>query len=333
MKKTRQDDFKTKEFRVCLPFTTKAEEGEDGKIIKIKGWANYCGDVASDSVFVDHCGDVMVPSGFDLGVWNKNPQILWNHDRAYTIGKGLKANKKKEGLEIEAEIHEKACEEEDFYRIEKGLVSFLSVGFRTQKGEWKKVGDKEVFFITKSLLYEVSVVSIPMNSESGFSLIKSFNEDGFYAGDFPEDDTVTDIETLPEQEINKTSGDDTMKLKYRDILPEDAVKAMEAIGLTADLDAERDVDTKTYIDTTIAKAIAQLKAELTVEEKTETKEEETKSEEQPTGDEGAPSEEENTQTPNEEAEKHEEELELKEEELAAIQGLADALEKTKAFVG
>ncbi len=269
-------DFATKEFNVYFPFARKAavacldcgnlpcscteSKDEEGKVITIEGYANFCGDLSNEySTFVDHCGDVMVPAGFDLSVWNKNPQILWQHDRNYTIGKGLTATKQADGLLITAEIHEDAMEDEDFYKIEKGLVSMLSVGFRTQAGEFKEINGQDVFFITKALLYEVSVVSIPMNSESGFSVIKSFDGGNFYAGsiDFnPKpipigavDKSLEEVETI-------------MKLKLRDLLPEDKVKEFEALGLAAELDALKDVDTKSYIESLVAKRLEELKSEL-----------------------------------------------------------------------
>lgn len=245
MKKTLKGTDTTKSFKLYVPFSTKAEgtteEGEE--ILKIKGWANYCGNLDKDSeIFVDHCGDVMVPSGFDLSVWNKNPQILWNHDRTYTIGKGIKATKKKDGLEIEAELHQAAMEDEDWYRVKNGLVSYLSVGFRTVKAEMKEIDGKNVYFITKSMLYECSVVSIPMNSESGFSLIKSLNDDAWYAEETEE--YLSD----EDQNISEKDGD-VMKVTLRDMLPAAAAKSIEDSGFASMLDEEKDISTKQYVDT------------------------------------------------------------------------------------
>ncbi len=273
-KHTDSQEFSTKEFNVYFPFDAKAAtcpdcgenpckcEGEDsGKILKITGWANFSGDLDNEaSIFVDHSGDVIVPSGFDLKTWNKNPQILWQHDRNYTIGKGLKAVKKKEGLEITAEIHEKAMEEEDFYKVEKGLVTMLSVGFRTLAGEYKEVNKRNVFFITKALLYEVSVVSIPCNSESGFSIVKSLGDGNFYAGDF--DSTPN---AVPGAGATHKSIEDNymkMQIKLRDMLSEDKVKELEDLGLGESLDELKDVDAKAYLESLVAKQLAEVKAEV-----------------------------------------------------------------------
>jgi HK97 family phage prohead protease len=263
-KKHTPEDFSTKEFKVYFPFETKDVactvcgampcvcEEETGKVIQIKGFANFCGNLNDAAMtFIDHSGDVMVPSGFDLSVWNKNPQVLWQHNRDYTIGKGLQATKQANGLEVTCEIHEKAMEEQDFYKIDKGLVTMFSVGFRTLKGEYKEIDGREVFFITKALLYEVSVVSIPANSESQFTRIKSMEDGNFSAGDIylsPESSSAKDA-------VNKTVSEDHVKLKLRDMLSEDKVKELEDLGMGASLDELQEVDTKAFIEALVSKEV------------------------------------------------------------------------------
>lgn len=344
MKKVKKvDDFSTKEFKVFFPFSAKAAactdcgtdpctcgtEEETGKILKINGYANFCGDLEDEaSIFVDHAGDVIVPSGFDLKTWNRNPQILWQHDRSYTIGKGIKAVKKADGLEITAEIHEKAMEEEDFYKVEKGLVTMLSVGFRTLAGEFREINKQNVFFITKALLYEVSVVSIPCNAESGFSIVKSF-DGGIYAGDFDLSPKGVSADVIDTQTTQK---EDLVKLKLRDLLPEDKVKEIEAFGMGASLDELQDVDTKFFIEALVsksvqaevAKAVDALKAELTKE--VETPAEEKSEEEQPTSEDETKTEEDDTETKEDEVLPEDS---LKEEDVKA---LADAIANLKTLV-
>lgn len=337
-KKNKIEDLTTKDFRVYFPFTTKdvacsdcgtmpctCVDSEAGRIITIQGWANFCKDSGSEDVYVDHCGDVMVPEGFDLTVWNANPQILWQHDRSYTIGKGLQATKKTEGLEITAEIHEKAMEDQDFYKIDQGLVTMFSVGFRTLAGEWKKIGDRDVFFITKSLLYEVSVVSIPMNAASQFTRIKSLDDGSFYAGEI--DRTPESLPAVDGVIKNYLDGEDTMKIRLRDILPEEKVKELEELGLTADLDALKDVDTKSFIEALIAKQFGVLKTELIalVAEATKTAEvvaEVKTDEEKPASEEEPPAEDAASPAAEEEPPAAEEE---KAEDVEAIKSLSESI--------
>jgi len=260
----KKPEVKTKEFKVYMPFSVK--EDSDESILKIKGWANFCGNMSEDGsgAFVDHMHEVIVPSGFDLSVWKKNPQIFWQHDNHYPCGKGIKATKKAEGLEVEAEVHQKAMHEEDWYRVKSGMVSYFSVGFRCKAGEWKEVNGKQVYFITKALLLEVSLVSIPCNSESGFSIIKSLNEDGFYGGELDE-------YKEQEKQLN-TEGEDVMKIKRKDLLSADDVQKLKSLGLDEQLEDLVDVDLKEYIAGIVKAELeaireVELKAKLEAEEK------------------------------------------------------------------
>jgi HK97 family phage prohead protease len=244
-------EITTKEFNVLTQFTVKAattpahDPGmvpEDmGEILKFSGCANFSGLIEQGNAFIDMVGEVVVPSGIDVTVWKSNPQILLQHDRNYTIGRGLSVTKKKDGLYIEGEIHAGAMEDEAFYRIKAGLLSYLSVGFRTISVEYKKVGDKMACFITKCLLAEVSIVSIPCNSKSPFQVIKSLPEDGgFYAGELTSKEDEVVVVTL-ETETNKEDQGENMKVMRRELLSAEKVKAFEELGLAADLDTEKEL--------------------------------------------------------------------------------------------
>ena len=232
-------------FHILAPFSIKAPttpqhdpaacDTEDNEVIKISGYANFSGLVEDGDVFIDLVGDVVVPSGIDVAVWKKNPQMLLHHQRDNTIGRGLSCVKKKDGLFIEAEIHRGAMEDEDFYRIKSGLLCYFSIGFRTLSSEMKKVGDKNVYFITKSLLLEVSVVGIPCNGESSFQIIKSLPDNsGFYSGDLS-----GKIFSDPIENESQHQGDSRMTVTMRELMTPAQVKEYEAKGLTSLLDAEK----------------------------------------------------------------------------------------------
>ena len=298
----------------------------DSEVIKIAGYANFAGAVEEGAPMVDLSGDVIVPSGIDVSVWKKNPQILWQHDRHCTIGRGISVVKKKDGLYIEAEIHKGAMEDEDFYRIKSGLISYFSVGFRTMAGEFKKVGDRQVYFITKCLLLEVSAVGIPCCSDASFQIIKSLPDDGgFYAGEL----TGKICPTI-ENEIQEQKG---VAMKFvstlRDTLPEAEVKRLEALGMGAKLEEEIEVDAKAYIGEIVSRATAEftdaMKAlqeeiaklqdqlkEVPVEEPAEATEEEKEAPAEETEEKEAPAED-----------------ELSEEEVTTIKGLLEQLAEIK----
>lgn len=229
--------FEIKEFNVLTPFTVKdatVADHTNDSVIKIAGYCNWAGTDEMGKTYIDLAGDVVVPDGVDASVWQGNPQILWQHETDETIGKGLYLEKRPDGLYIEAEIHKDAMDPKDFYRIKSGLVCMFSIGFRGLDAEYKEIDGKGVFFITKSLLLEVSVVSLPCNSKSGFSLVKSLGTGvGIYA----------DVKRPLQSEVqNKQEEVLTMKVKIK---REDFLSAAEQEhlkGLRVDPTSEVEID-------------------------------------------------------------------------------------------
>jgi HK97 family phage prohead protease len=147
---------------------------EDSKVV-IEGWAN--------KAKVDSCGDYMVPSGCDTKRFGLNPIIFFNHDRDYPIGKATawKPDDEK-GLWLRAEISESDNPKIQFVRdlIKEGILKTYSIGYNERQAERMADNSRKV---TDWELHEVSVVSLPMNDESTFSLGKDFKT-AFDANDF-----------------------------------------------------------------------------------------------------------------------------------------------------
>lgn len=300
-------------FNLLVPFSIKSDtSGEDLETIKIEGIANFCGDLSDDKcIEVDLAGEVVVPAGMDISVYKGNPQILWQHDRECSIGVCDKITKKKDGIYIEATIHKGAMCEEDWYRVKNGLVTRFSVGFRCKGGEFKEINGRSVYFITKSLLLEISIVTIPASSSSSFSVVKSLGEDGedgLYSGDMFNKSEDT-------QEETKTLIGDKMKLKLKEFLSEEEVAKYKSLGLDELLEQDQEVEIKSYVDSIVKAALSALKEEIVKELSTTTEEETEESEK---------SEEETEESTEEGAEKSEEEVEGTEE------GTDEASEEEKA---
>ena len=280
--------MKDKVFHILSPFTVKIATTPvhdpnmvstgNSEVIKISGVANYYGDPDTGELLIDLANEIVDPNGMDVSFFKTNPQILWQHDRNCTIGRGTSVTKKKSGIYIEAEIHAGAMEEEQFYRVKAGLISYLSIGFRTLEGKFSKVGDKNVYVITKSQLHEISLVSMPCNTESSFQIVKSLPEDqGFYGGELKDSTpeilsplfVPTTLENSKETNIiNK--GADMIKGKVRDFLSVDVIKEMESKGLSEQLDSEKDVsfaDLKEMILTAVKADLASEKAAADLEAK------------------------------------------------------------------
>lgn len=318
-----------KDFNLLLPFKVKGMgmDEENTEVIKIEGYANYSGDidVADSCCFIDRTNDVVVPAGMDISNYKKNPVILLNHDRDYPIGKGIDIQKRADGIYVVAEIHAGAMDDEDFYTIKNGLISSFSIGFRTKAGEFRTINDTDVYFITKAELHEISVVTIPCNTESGFSIIKSFGTDGF-RGQIPTQPKVVEEKSY--------CGDETMKLKRSELLPADVVEQYKSLGLHAELEGEVEVSTKSFIEQTIAKHFADLETKLlsAIEEKFKSEEVPAETPAETPAEEEKPASNEEVPAGTEEGKSDEGAVEEKYEEADAIKALSATIAETlKAF--
>lgn len=134
--------------------------------------------------FVDRDYEIVDPAAFKdaMDVYMANPIVLRDHDRTKPIGKCLSYNLTRDGLWVEDQIGEgtEDCDE-TWALIEQDILKAFSIGFRPISVNWN--GENPV--IEKLELAEHSVVSIPCNRESLFSVAKAF-KDGSDLIDLPQ---------------------------------------------------------------------------------------------------------------------------------------------------
>lgn len=264
--------MKLKEFNMLTPFSVKtfvstidpvgtapiaSPEAEvvdktNDDVIVIAGYANYAGtDPTTGNTYTDLVDDVVVPSGVDTSVWESNPQILLQHDRDTTIGKGLLIEKRSDGLYIEAEIHKGAVDALTWYRIKSGLLNHFSIGFRSEQVEYKELDGEDAWFILKSLLLEVSVVGIPANSPAKFQLVKSADGiEGFRAS--AEEVKATETNQQNEEDIAPMK----IKVKAAELLSADQVALMKSKGL--EVNEEMEVELVSFIKQVVVEAVTEV---------------------------------------------------------------------------
>ena len=147
-------------------FTAKSLPSDNGEnVISIEGYAS-----TND---VDRQGDVVPASVWQKGLGNylKNPVILAYHDHAQPIGRMVDHKIDEKGLWIKANISDAAG---NIYKLVKnGVLTAFSIGFRVMDAEYNSAA--EVFVIKDLELHEISVVSVPANQNTLFSLAKAFN--------------------------------------------------------------------------------------------------------------------------------------------------------------
>jgi HK97 family phage prohead protease len=135
--------------------------------IMIEGYAS--------TVDTDRQGDIVPATVWSKGIQNylKNPVILAYHDHSEPVGRMVDHRVDSKGLWIKARIS--AAAGEVFNLIKDGVLTAFSIGFRIADAEYNAANE---LFVVKDLeLHEISVVSVPANQNTLFSLSKSFNTD------------------------------------------------------------------------------------------------------------------------------------------------------------
>jgi HK97 family phage prohead protease/HK97 family phage major capsid protein len=164
-------DIKNKVFHLDSQFTKELPTAGDAiDNILIAGYAS--------ANVPDRAGDVVPSSVWDKGMENylKNPIILAYHDHDDPVGRMIEHKVDSKGLWVKARIS--AAAGEVFSLVKDGVLTAFSVAFRIIDAEYNAV--TELFVIKELELIEISVVSIPCNQETLFSLSKSFDSDDEY---------------------------------------------------------------------------------------------------------------------------------------------------------
>lgn len=135
------------------------------EMLTIKGYAS-----TND---VDRHGDIVPASVWEKGMQNylKNPVILAYHNHSAPIGRMTEHTVDENGLLVKARISAAAG---DVYNLVKdGVLTAFSIGFRIVDAEYNSA--LELFVVKELELHEISVVSVPANQNTLFSLSKAFD--------------------------------------------------------------------------------------------------------------------------------------------------------------
>lgn len=151
--------------------SVKAVGEGDNPPLKIKGYAN--------TITKDRAGDVILSEAWTtsnaLKNFMKNPIMLFGHNHSRPIGKILDLVPTESGLMVEGEVS--AADLQIYSLIRDEVLKTFSVGFYIKDAEWDDM--TETFIIKDLELLEISVVSVPCNQDSTFSLSKSVNHNDY----------------------------------------------------------------------------------------------------------------------------------------------------------
>lgn len=148
----------------------KAAEGDDVESLFVEGYAS-----TND---VDRVGDVVPTSVWEKGIQNylNNPVILAFHDHRQPVGRMVEHKIDSKGLFIKARVS--PADEKIYNKVKDEVITGFSVSFRVLDAEYNS--QAEVFIIKELELLEISLVSVPANQNTLFSLSKSFATEDEY---------------------------------------------------------------------------------------------------------------------------------------------------------
>jgi len=152
--------------------------------LEIKGLSNREFD-GHGSVFgnVDLGGDIVLPGAFkrSLATHKSNgglPSMFWMHDPSRVPGKWLDMSEDENGLAVKGVLADTPLGNEVHTLLKMQAVKGMSIGYRTLDHDYDRDGNR---LIKEAELWEVSVVSLPMNPLAQVVHVKSqLSERGEY---------------------------------------------------------------------------------------------------------------------------------------------------------
>ena len=134
------------------------------------------------SVFsiTDRGGDIVAPGAFTetlaaAKTAGRLPALLWQHRQAEPIGVYTSMEEDSIGLKVAGKLALKTARGAEAYELMKmGAITGLSIGYRVRDDSWDRVTG--VRTIKKADLYELSLVTIPMNDASRVSAVKAIED-------------------------------------------------------------------------------------------------------------------------------------------------------------
>jgi HK97 family phage prohead protease len=129
------------------------------------------------SVFknIDLGGDIVLPGAFKRSLKEHKdsgalPQMFWMHDPSRVPGKWLEMSEDKKGLAVRGVLADTELGNEIHTLLKMDAVRGLSIGYVTRDQDFDKDGNR---LIKEADLWEVSVVSLPMNPLAQVAHVKS----------------------------------------------------------------------------------------------------------------------------------------------------------------
>jgi hypothetical protein len=191
----------------------------DAKAVKDDGtFAGY----ASTFGNVDQGYDVVMPGAFTKSLSERPAskiKMLRDHDKKSVIGVWREAKQDSKGLAVAGLLDLNVQLARETHSLMKmGALDALSIGYQTLESEYTQAGVRQLKEVG---LYEVSVVTFPMNDQATVSSVKEFNpremEKSLRDAGFSRADAVKAVAVFRER--LRDAGDEPA-IEQRDVDPE-----------------------------------------------------------------------------------------------------------------
>lgn len=203
----------------------------------------------------DRSGDVIPSSVWEAGIQNylKNPILLSQHDHDDPIGRMVDYKIDSKGLWIKARISAAA---EIFSLVKDEVLTAFSVGFRIMDAEYNAVA--ELFVIKELELVEISVVSVPCNQNTLFSLSKAFSDADEYKkfkSQFaPESESAKGLESSKEADGKSQKEVEMTQDEIKQMVAEATAKALADQATAKSLADAQEAEVQARIKAAVALA-------------------------------------------------------------------------------
>lgn len=130
---------------------------------------------------VDHGGDIMLPGAFKqscekLRLSDGKLKMLWQHDPSQPIGVWDSVREDEKGLRVQGRILSAVARgKEAIALLKAGAISGLSIGYKTDKCDYRTTDRGTFREIVEASLWETSLVTFPMNTEAGVTDVKQLS--------------------------------------------------------------------------------------------------------------------------------------------------------------
>lgn len=208
----------------------------------------------ASSEIEDRQGEIVKQAGWNLKNFKNNPVLLYMHDHTKPIGKATRIWVDKSGtkplLKFKGFISDATDELKGYKKlVEDGILNSFSVGFRPL--------DMDGNEITKSELFEISLVSVPANPEARLLAMKSLEDAGF-------DSKVINKVIGEESEVTELKAEVKQLKKTLDEVKEQAESAVKGLQHLAPQRSKQEIVSKRLQS---AKLLARVSDKLIVESK------------------------------------------------------------------